>query len=98
MGKSHRRPIPKIAPARRRLIRRPVVEDRTGLSKTSIWRGGQQGTFPKPVKSSPGCVAWLEDEVDAWIASRVAARDSTDRENPVITSQPARKGRAEHRR
>jgi len=67
--------IPKIAAARRRLIRNAEVRNRTGLSKTSIWRGQRNGTFPKPIKSSPGCVAWLEDEIEAWIDSRVTARD-----------------------
>ncbi len=36
--------IPKIAAARRRLIRNAEVRNRTGLSKTSIWRGGHNGT------------------------------------------------------
>jgi prophage regulatory protein len=70
---------PNIAPSRRRLIRNAEVRNRTGLSKTSLWRGGRDGTFPKPVKSSPGCVAWLEDEVEAWIDSRVTARDRESR-------------------
>ena len=80
--------IPKIAPARRRLIRGAEVRNRSGLSKTSIWRRVRDGTFPKPVKSSPGCVAWLEDEVDAWIVDRITARDS---ENRVRTGYAAHK-------
>ena len=74
--------IPKIAPARRRLIRNAEVRNRSGLSKTSIWRRVRDGTFPKPVKSSPGCVAWLEDEIDAWINSRVTARDRRGARSP----------------
>jgi predicted DNA-binding transcriptional regulator AlpA len=32
--------------------------------------------FPKPIRVSPGTVAWVEAEVDAWIARQIAARDS----------------------
>ena len=59
----------------RRLIRFPEVRRRTGLSKTTAWRGIRRGWFPKPVRLSPGCVAWVEDELDAWIEARLAARD-----------------------
>jgi prophage regulatory protein len=31
--------------------------------------------FPRPVKIGLRSVAWIEDEVDDWIRSRVAARD-----------------------
>jgi len=31
--------------------------------------------FPKPVHPSPGTSAWVEEEVDDWIARRVAERD-----------------------
>ena len=31
--------------------------------------------FPKPVKIGTRSVAWVEEEVDAWVEARVAARD-----------------------
>jgi prophage regulatory protein len=54
----------------RRILRKPSVENRTGLSDTSIWRQYRAGTFPKPVKLGPNAVGWYEDEVNAWIESR----------------------------
>lgn len=35
------------------------------------------GQFPKRVRLGTGRVAYVESEVAAWIASRIAARDAT---------------------
>jgi prophage regulatory protein len=59
----------------RRLLRRPEVEARTGLSRSSIYERMADGSFPRQVPLSPGSVAWLEEEVEAWIGARLAARD-----------------------
>ena len=55
-----------------RLIRRKEVQTKTGLGAASIYAMMQQGTFPKAVNISERRVAWIESEVDAWIAERVA--------------------------
>ena len=55
-----------------RLIRRKEVQTKTGLGASSIYAMMQQGTFPKAVNISERRVAWIESEVDAWIAERVA--------------------------
>ena len=55
-----------------RLIRRKEVQAKTGLGASSIYAMMQQGTFPKAVNISERRVAWIESEVDAWIAERVA--------------------------
>jgi prophage regulatory protein len=34
------------------------------------------GKFPRRVKLSYRAVAWLEDEIEAWIAARAAERDA----------------------
>jgi prophage regulatory protein len=47
--------------------RRPEVEAKTGLSRSTIYEKMKNGTFPKPVKLGPRAVGWLETEVDAWI-------------------------------
>ena len=59
-----------------RLIKRPEVESRTGLRKSSIYQKIETGEFPLPVKLSNKSVAWVEAEVEAWIAMKVAARDA----------------------
>ena len=32
-----------------------------------------KGDFPANVKTGPKAVAWIEADVDAWIAARIAA-------------------------
>ena len=54
----------------RRIIRGPVVENRTGKSRVGIWRGVRAGTFPAPVELGPNSIGWYEDEIDAWLAAR----------------------------
>jgi prophage regulatory protein len=44
-------------------------------SRTHIWRLVKAGKFPKPVKLNKGARnAWVEEEIDALIAARMAAR------------------------
>lgn len=57
-----------------RLLRRPEVLLRTGLSRTSMYRLMQQQQFPRPVHLSAKTVAWSSSAIDAWIAARIAAR------------------------
>ncbi|MGB8998371.1 MAG: AlpA family phage regulatory protein [Pseudolabrys sp.] len=45
-------------------------------SKVQIWRLEKQGKFPKRIEIGPGRRAWAEHELDAWITSRIADRDS----------------------
>ena len=66
---------PEISAGEQRVIRFPEVRQRTGLSKTTAWRGVRDGWFPRPIELSPGCVGWLDHEINDWIANRVAARD-----------------------
>ncbi|ORE97474.1 AlpA family phage regulatory protein [Aurantimonas sp. 22II-16-19i] len=50
--------------------------ERTSLSRTSLWRKVRDGKFPKPVPLGDGIrKAFVESEVTAWIAGRVAERD-----------------------
>ena len=62
-----------------RLIKRPEVEAKTGMSRSSIYLAISKGTFPPPVEAGPNSVAWVESEVDAWIEQRIAARESRPR-------------------
>jgi prophage regulatory protein len=46
-------------------------------SRVHLWRLVKAGRFPKPVKLGDGARnAWVEEEIDALIAERMAARDS----------------------
>lgn len=57
------------------LIRMPEAKRRTGYGKAWIYKLIAQGRFPAPVKIGSRAVAFVESEVDEWIAERIAARD-----------------------
>ena len=72
-----------------RFIRKPEVKLRTGLKNTALWRAMKYDGFPRSVRLSDptkkpnafgkgrnsGAVAWVESEVDQWIASRMDNRN-----------------------
>lgn len=58
------------------MIRLPEVKARTGLSRSSIYAFAKAGMFPNPVKLTERCVAWVEADIDKWIADKIAARDA----------------------
>lgn len=62
--------------AGKRTIRIRKVSAKTGLSNSTIWRQSAAGTFPKPIKISPGCSAWIEDEIDDLIEAKRRERDA----------------------
>ena len=51
-------------------LRRPAVEEITGLSRTTIYALMARGDFPKPVKLTGKAVAWPESAIASWLASR----------------------------
>ena len=58
------------------ILRRKQVQDRTGLSRSTIYLRIQQGTFPRPISLGPRAVGWLENEIEAWLTSLIEDRDS----------------------
>jgi prophage regulatory protein len=60
-----------------RLLRFGEVRQRTGLSRSTIWRMERSGVFPKRVRISINVVAWREDEVAAWIATKIQGTRTT---------------------
>ena len=58
------------------ILRRKQVEQRTGLSRSTIYLRIQEGTFPRPINLGARAVGWLENEVDMFLASCVDSRDS----------------------
>ena len=67
-----------------RFIRLNEVMSRTGYGRTSIYRKMEDGSFPKSLKlggppKAPNefdsrAIAWIEEEVDQWIESRIQDR------------------------
>jgi prophage regulatory protein len=46
-------------------------------SKVQLWRLEKAGKFPKRIPLGPARHGWSEDEIDAWIASKIAERDAS---------------------
>lgn len=52
------------------LLRRPEVETRTGLSRSTIYDWMKRGKFPQPVKLGERLVAWREGDITQWLETR----------------------------
>ena len=53
-----------------RLLRFAVVRERTGLSRSTIWRLERRGEFPHHRRLSANAVGWIEEDVSDWIWTR----------------------------
>ncbi len=54
-----------------RLLRFPAVRERTGLSRSTIWRLERSGLFPRHRQISLNAVAWSEKEIVDWIQAKI---------------------------
>jgi prophage regulatory protein len=52
-----------------RIIRLPAVLKATGLSRSTLYRKINQGSFPKQIAISERCAGWRESAVNAWLAN-----------------------------
>lgn len=55
-----------------RLIRRKEVQTKTGLGASSIYAMMKSGEFPLCLNLSERRVAWIESDINQWIANRIA--------------------------
>lgn len=55
-----------------RLIRRKEVQTKTGLGASSIYAMMKSGEFPQCLNLSERRVAWVESDINQWIANRIA--------------------------
>lgn len=55
------------------LVRLPDVQKMTGLRRSQIYALARKDSFPKPVKLSERCSAWVQSEVSQWIDERISA-------------------------
>lgn len=49
------------------ILRVKSVLERTGLSRSTLYRKVHDGTFPKPLHISQRCTGWRASDVDAWL-------------------------------
>lgn len=64
--------------SQKRALRLPQVVERTGLSKTHIYRLMQRGQFPIPARLSERVVAWEESTVNTWLDERFSAAGASN--------------------
>jgi prophage regulatory protein len=56
------------------LLKLPVVIEKTGLGRSSIYAKVAAGEFPAPVRLSARAIAWRADAIENWVESRPTAR------------------------
>lgn len=64
---------PSNEPTPLRFIRMREVIKKTGLCKSSIYDLINKKDFPQPIHLSARSVAFIESEVEAWMADRISA-------------------------
>jgi prophage regulatory protein len=60
----------KLEPLARKILRRPALLAKTGLSYPTLWRYEREGKFPQRIQLGANSVGWYEHEVDEWLTSR----------------------------
>ena len=53
-----------------RILRRPEVEVRTGLSRSTIYAMMDEGTFPRPLRLGKRAVGWPDHIIAEFLQSR----------------------------
>jgi prophage regulatory protein len=60
---------------RDRFLRMPEVLEKIAFGESMLNEMIAEGTFPKPARIGARAVRWSENEVDKWIADRLAERE-----------------------
>ncbi len=74
----------------KRLIRLPEVRSMTGLGRSEIYRLEALGRFPKRVPIGERATAWDSEEIEVWVAERIAARDQAAKQRSAVGRRLAR--------
>ena len=59
-------------------LRLPAVLQRTSLSRSTLYRKMDQGTFPRQVKIGERCAAWRQSDLDAWARNPIFYEHAKD--------------------
>jgi len=54
----------------RKILRLPIVLDRTGLSRSTVYQRVTEGKFPRPVSLGARAVGWIETESRSGLQAR----------------------------
>ncbi len=61
----------------RRFLRLTDVKHQVGLGRSAIYDKVKRGEFPAPINLGARAVAWLSDDITAWMDARIEASRST---------------------
>ena len=50
-----------------RILRLKTVLDRTGLSRSTLYRKIERGSFPAQVQIAERCIGWRESDIERWV-------------------------------
>lgn len=57
-----------------RIIRKPELFSKLGLSDATIWRMERAGKFPRRIQIGGKAVGWFDTEIDKWLSQKSAER------------------------
>lgn len=66
-----------------RIIRLKTVLDRTGLSRSTVYRKIAEGTFPPQLRISVNGAGWSETEINRWVSNPPAYRAGSANDLPA---------------
>lgn len=55
-----------------RILRLDAVLERTGLSRSTLYRKIEQGSFPRQIKIAPRCAGWRQSAVADWLRNPIS--------------------------
>jgi len=58
-----------------RIIPKPELFSKVGMSDTQVWRWEKRGKFPKRINLGGKSVGWFESEIDEWLEKKSKERD-----------------------
>ena len=57
-----------------RIIRKPELIARVGLSDATIWRMERAGKFPRRIRLGGNSVGWIDQEIESWFNDKLNER------------------------
>ncbi|WP_371639966.1 helix-turn-helix transcriptional regulator [Synechococcus sp. N19] len=66
--------VPSSNKAQPRFLRLPEVLNLVGVTRSTLYRWMDAGTFPKQISVGGNTVVWVESAVTAWMEDQMASR------------------------
>jgi len=64
-----------------RILRLKTVLERTGLSRSTMYRKMHNGTFPRNIQISTRCAGWRESAINHWMQNPICYEAGTEGES-----------------